>query len=474
MAHDSPIRIEYSAALKDQISGLERDETVELLNQTFVDNPITSVVVKVAVEDDDRFERLSIVSGIALSEVPASSKAIIRNVADAIADEEAGSDVPLKYSRPFTTIGHSILALEHPYYTKVAATVISPVLLGEGWGINSVLNNFRFNHEADDSIAANHLIDQHILALRALVGVLASYRIGEAASSTKLRIQFPERVESHPEEKGDYLSSFDSFVGIDNVISEITDMMSIADTPDEELKRYGIERIQAILLHGPSGVGKTALAHSIAKGLSAELNIVDFSEMQNMYVGEWAANIDNVFNTAFASSGRVVIFFDEIESILATGNPHSTQNITGVMKRKLEQLKQYPHVFFVGATNHIDAIDPDIRAPKRIPLVIPISKPVPDQRENLFKSLLVGETPQLTSYEDIEKVWGVMDKLQASIDFKSLSDKTVDLSAGEIKELIARVHRQNFLEARRSDTEPKMPTQAQLEEAIKWANQRRN
>jgi len=70
-----------------------------------------------------------------------------------------------------------------------------------------------------------------------------------------------------------------------------------------------------INLYGPSGTGKTMVAHAIAEQLSRKLLIVDYSRIESRYVGDTAKNLAVMFKQA--KDENAIIFFDEADALLS-------------------------------------------------------------------------------------------------------------------------------------------------------------
>src|SRR5712692_8555700 len=64
---------------------------------------------------------------------------------------------------------------------------------------------------------------------------------------------------------------------------------------------------------GPPGTGKTICAEAIAHSLGMKLLVVDYAEVESMWVGETPKNIVSAFRTA--TDQRAVLFFDEADAI---------------------------------------------------------------------------------------------------------------------------------------------------------------
>src|SRR5690606_32021956 len=66
---------------------------------------------------------------------------------------------------------------------------------------------------------------------------------------------------------------------------------------------------------GPPGTGKTICAEAIAHALGMKLVIVNYAEVESMWMGETAKNVVAAFNAAVEQNA--VLFFDEADAIAA-------------------------------------------------------------------------------------------------------------------------------------------------------------
>src|SRR6185436_405880 len=66
---------------------------------------------------------------------------------------------------------------------------------------------------------------------------------------------------------------------------------------------------------GPPGTGKTICAEAVAHALGMKLLVVDYAEMESMWVGETPKNVVVAFRAAVEQNA--VLFFDEADSIAA-------------------------------------------------------------------------------------------------------------------------------------------------------------
>ena len=383
-------------------------------------------------------------------------------------------------SQPRATLTRGIVAFGS-FRRGDARSFISPLLGGGLWVISSTHEHYN-DDEEDARQSISRLLGHHVLAANTLVQTISGLYVPEGISEPEgniyLSINPAHETDGYEETQlSESQDSFDSFLGIESTVDQLRNMVRLANTPLETLRANDVELIQVVLLHGPSGVGKSALIDALGVELGVEgddIKYIKLSDVSGSTTGQWATNVDVVFNDAIEHEGRILIVLDEMDGLVTNGNEGSTGNITAVLKRQLEEIKKFPHVFVAGATNKIEAIDPDILAHKRIPLKLPIEKPTEGTRANIFRLLLSGdaecEIEDFETYEDVVTVFETEPDLGTNntLDFDDLGVKTPGFSGGDIVEVVKQAKRQRFLDS--PDIDPSTPlTQDELLRAIQQA-----
>lgn len=111
----------------------------------------------------------------------------------------------------------------------------------------------------------------------------------------------------------------------------------------------------SLLLAGPPGTGKTALAHHFARTLDRPLIVRRASDLLSKWVGETEAQIAQAFGEARREGG--VLLFDEVDSLLFDRSTARTSWEVSQVNELLSWLDHHP-LPVVAATNHVHKLDP--------------------------------------------------------------------------------------------------------------------
>ncbi len=198
--------------------------------------------------------------------------------------------------------------------------------------------------------------------------------------------------------------------------------------------KLGHRMPRGILLHGPSGTGKTLLAKAVATQSEANFVSVRGPELLSKWVGESERGIREIFRRARQAS-PCVIFFDEIDSIApirgAGGETAVTERVVSQLLTELDGMENLHGVVVLAATNRADMIDPALLRPGRFDKIIQIPLPDKESRKSILK-INVEEIDAVIKdandpeHVDIDKLAEMTDGLSGA-DVASITNTAVSL-----------------------------------------------
>ncbi len=123
------------------------------------------------------------------------------------------------------------------------------------------------------------------------------------------------------------------------------------------LRSHGIQPRHRVLLSGPPGNGKTALAEATAESLGVPLMTVRYEALIGSFLGETTKRLAKLFD--HVRTRPCVLFFDEFDVVgKERGDVHETGEIKRVVSSLLLQVDALPsHVIVMSATNHAELLD---------------------------------------------------------------------------------------------------------------------
>jgi transitional endoplasmic reticulum ATPase len=168
-------------------------------------------------------------------------------------------------------------------------------------------------------------------------------------------------------------------------------------------KQLGHTVPKGILLHGPSGTGKTMLAKAVATESEANFISVKGPELMSKWVGESEKGIRDIFRKARQAS-PCVIFFDEVDSIAAVrggalfggfgngGGAYSgSERMISQLLTEMDGMQEMHDIVVIAATNRVDMIDTALLRPGRFDKIIYIPNPDKVTRERILQIHIKGK-----------------------------------------------------------------------------------
>ena len=203
---------------------------------------------------------------------------------------------------------------------------------------------------------------------------------------------------------------FSQIIGQQDVIEQITRRIIQPFQNPEVSKRYLKSPLKGAILHGPYGIGKTALVRAIAEELGVPFYLIDNSVATSIY---GPSRIQQTYKKAAAQPNGAIVFIDEIDAVAPrgwTGSP-----ITSALQEAMDGLNRAMNVLTLAATNNLHDVAEGLLRPGRFDIIISMRLPSQQARGQLFAHFL----------KDVE--------VSPDVDVNKLADKTASFTGADIE-----------------------------------------
>src|SRR5919106_1420380 len=216
---------------------------------------------------------------------------------------------------------------------------------------------------------------------------------------------------------------WDDIGGLDSVKRELQEAVEWPMRFPDMYKQLRHTAPKGILLHGPSGTGKTMLAKAVATESEANFISVKGPELMSKWVGESERGIRDIFRKARQAS-PCVVFFDEVDSIAPIrggagmegfgGGHSSSERMMSQLLTEMDGIEEIHDIVVIAATNRVDMIDTALLRPGRFDKIIYIPNPDKTTREKILQIHVKGKP------------------ISDDIDLKRLVDMTEGFSGADV------------------------------------------
>lgn len=195
----------------------------------------------------------------------------------------------------------------------------------------------------------------------------------------------------------DVKTSFKDVAGLSEPKKELEDFIQYMRNP-EDFGKLGAKPPKGVLLYGPPGNGKTLLARAIAGESNYSFIAVSGSDFEEQWVGVGAKRVRELFNIA-RQQAPAIIFIDEIDAIAFARGSGMSAHATNVqtVNQLLAEMdninsSKNKRIFFIAASNRINALDPAILRPGRFDRQVKIPLPTKKDRIEILNLYLKNVT----------------------------------------------------------------------------------
>lgn len=181
--------------------------------------------------------------------------------------------------------------------------------------------------------------------------------------------------------------SYEDIIGLNDELLQLRQIIELPLCHPELFKRFGMEAPKGVLLYGPPGTGKTHILKAVAGQSGAYVITIAGPEIISKYYGESEQRLREVFEEAQKNAPAIIII-DELESITLHFNKAKSEvegRIVTQLLAMMDGLEERGNVIVIGATRHIDLIEPALRRSGRFDREIEIKLPDVLARTEILK-----------------------------------------------------------------------------------------
>jgi transitional endoplasmic reticulum ATPase len=187
-------------------------------------------------------------------------------------------------------------------------------------------------------------------------------------------------------------STFASLGGLDEVKRLLDAVLEHAHMHDDIYEQVGLTPPRGILLVGPSGTGKTAIARALSGEKQIPLIAIDGPQLYSKWLGESEKALREVFKKA-RRAAPCLLFFDTIDAIAPRlgadqGNYSGTdvyQRILSQLLREIDNLRDVKGVILLAATNRPERVEPALLRSGRFDYIVRFAKPDAADRGSIIR-----------------------------------------------------------------------------------------
>jgi transitional endoplasmic reticulum ATPase len=215
-------------------------------------------------------------------------------------------------------------------------------------------------------------------------------------------------------------SRFASLGGLAEAKRLLDSIVEHSHMHDGLYEQVGLAPPRGILLVGPSGTGKTAMARALSGEKQIPLIAIDGPQLYSKWLGESEKALREVFKKA-RRAAPCLLFFDTIDAIAprinAADQPGADAylRILSQLLREIDNLRDVKGVVLLAATNRPERVEPSLLRSGRFDYIVRFAKPDAAERAEIIR-LCCRQLP-----------------LAADVDVTDLATRTEDLTGADLE-----------------------------------------
>lgn len=182
--------------------------------------------------------------------------------------------------------------------------------------------------------------------------------------------------------------TFKDVIGMTEVKEKLYDVIDQMKNKEKYIE-WDIKPIRGVLLHGPSGTGKSYISEALANEVDAKFIKRSAGDIVSKYIGESGKNIKKLFDEARSHKGNSIIFIDEVDAIASkrSGEDNNKERNSTLNELLVQMSSQdNDNIFMIFATNLEEVLDPAFLRSGRCDFKIEVPLPDFEMRKGILES----------------------------------------------------------------------------------------
>jgi transitional endoplasmic reticulum ATPase len=229
-------------------------------------------------------------------------------------------------------------------------------------------------------------------------------------------------------------TTFASLAGLDEAKRVLGTVVEHAHMRGEIYDRVGLTPPRGILLVGPSGTGKTAMARALSGEKQLPLIMIDGPQLYSKWLGESEKALREVFKKA-RRAAPCLLFFDTIDTVAPRSDTERFVDdvhprILSQLLREIDNLRDVKGVILLAATNRPGRVDPALLRSGRFDYIVRFAMPDEAERSAIIRLCCSGVP--LAGDIDVDALARQTEGLTGA-DIESLCKKATLLAISELQ-----------------------------------------
>jgi len=193
------------------------------------------------------------------------------------------------------------------------------------------------------------------------------------------------------------------FIGYRDLFFYISDMLEPFLNP-EQSENWGIQKAAGIIVYGPPGSGKIFWAKKIAEMIDFDFFEIRKSQLKSILVNDKKTSFDE-YLSQILKKDNVILFLENFDEIMMQRQERQIINSDheDVKESTLHNIEKFEkeNIVMIGSAKELIGIEPEILAPGRFDVLIPVFPPNKQERAEM---LLFNMTKNLNENATLLKI----------------------------------------------------------------------